>query len=48
MTEVDPIVSEYMKSLNAKRKNKVGGFSDPAVRKKAEATKAKKKADGVG
>lgn len=35
MTEIDPKISEWYRSLNKKRKNKVGGFSDPAVQAKA-------------
>lgn len=32
-----------MSKLNKRRKNKVGGFSDPLVRKKAAETRRKKR-----
>lgn len=40
--EVDPIISEHMRKLNALRKNKVGGFKSPKTQKKIAKIKAKK------
>lgn len=37
--KTDPKVSKYFSEMNAKRKNKAGGFSNPEVQKKALETR---------
>lgn len=39
----DPLISEAMSRLSKRRKKIVGGFKDPAVRKKAAETRRKKR-----
>jgi hypothetical protein len=41
--KVDPAISDWYRTVQAKRKNRVGGFSNPEVRAKAlEAKRAKR------